>query len=102
MQSNEIMPTRRYIPVRLAFEQVGIGRTRGYEMIKENLIRAVKLGRKTYIDWHSVERLFESLPEIVPKTQMKLLAPGDLGFVDREPESLPVISLSEADLAALE
>jgi hypothetical protein len=43
--------------------------TRGYAMIKENLIRAVKLGRKTYIDWHSVERLFESLPEIVPKTQ---------------------------------
>jgi len=39
------------------------GRTRAYELLKENKLRAKKLGGRTLWDFAAAEALIESLPE---------------------------------------
>jgi hypothetical protein len=75
-------PLLRYVPLQRAFAEIGVGRTRGYRMIAEGLIRAVKLGRKTYVDWNSVEAMFATLPEMIPTSRMSLLTASELGLPD--------------------
>ncbi|MCG2668756.1 hypothetical protein ACFPFP_17535 [Bradyrhizobium sp. GCM10023182] len=72
------LPTWRYIRAHVAFKTMGIGRTRGYRLIKQGLLVAKKLGRSTFIDMQSAERLFEELPELNPAT--RTLSAGDLGL----------------------
>lgn len=79
-------PLLRYVPLQRAFAEIGVGKTRGYRLIAEGLIRAVKLGRRTFIDWHSVEAMFERLPEMVPISRMRVLTASDLGLADESPE----------------
>jgi hypothetical protein len=79
--------TRRYKPVKRAFIEIGVGTTRGYQLINQGLIRAVKLGRKTYIDMQSVTRMFESLPELRPTSPMRVLSAADIGL-PVEPDAL--------------
>jgi hypothetical protein len=74
--------TRRYRPVKRAFTEIGVGTTRGYQLINQGLIRAVKLGRKTYIDMQSVAQMFECLPELRPASPMRVLSAADIGLPD--------------------
>ena len=90
--------TRRYVPIQRAFNEIGVGRTRGYRLIAEGLIRAVKLGRKTYVDWQSVEAMFDGLPELIPTSRLRVLTAGDLGF--GEPEDPQAFAITEQDLLA--
>jgi hypothetical protein len=78
---------RRYRPVKRAFIEIGVGTTRGYQLINQGLIRAVKLGRKTYVDMQSVARMFESLPELRPASPMRVLSAADIGL-PAEPDAL--------------
>jgi hypothetical protein len=75
--------TSRYKPVKRAFIEIGVGTTRGYQLINQGLIRAVKLGRKTYIDMQSVAQMFESLPELRPASRKTYLTACDLGLDDQ-------------------
>src|ERR1700737_4263878 len=79
--------TRRYNPVKRAFIEIGVGTTRGYQLINHGLIRAVKLGRKTYVDMQSVTQMFERIPELRPASPMRVLSAADIGLTD-EPDAL--------------
>jgi hypothetical protein len=57
--------------------EIGVGTTRGYQLINQGLISAVKLGRKTYIDMQSVAQIFESLPELRPASRIRALSARD-------------------------
>jgi hypothetical protein len=91
--SNEIedpAAMRRYRPVKRAFTEIGVGTTRGYQLINQGLIRAVKLGRKTYIDMQSVARMFEALPELMPASPVRVLTARDIGLADEPDAPLPL------------
>lgn len=49
---------------RVAFDALGIGNTKGYELINSGELEAIKLGRATRITWASVKRLVEAAPRI--------------------------------------
>ena len=82
--------TRRYRPLKQAFAEIGIGTTMGYRLINEGLIRALKLRRRTFVDMQSVAQMFESLPELRPASQIRVLSARDLGLADQDtsPEAL--------------
>lgn len=40
-----------------------LSRSRAYELLRENRLRARKLGRRTIWDFNSADELFESLPD---------------------------------------
>jgi Arm DNA-binding domain len=80
-------------------ERAGVGKTRGYRLIAEGLIRAVKLGRKTYVDWNSVEAMFEALPEMMPTSRMQVLSAQDLGLEQPEPYHPPSFTSTAQELA---
>jgi excisionase family DNA binding protein len=48
-----------------AFAAIGVGNTKGYELINSGELEAVKIGRSTRITWDSVKRLVETAPRIV-------------------------------------
>jgi len=47
-----------------AFAAIGVGNTRGYELINEGTLEAFKIGRSTRITWASVKRLVEIAPRV--------------------------------------
>ena len=47
-----------------AFAAIGVGTTKGYELINSGQLEAVKLGRATRITWASVKALIESAPRV--------------------------------------
>lgn len=47
-----------------AFAAIGVGNTKGYELINSGDLEAVKIGRATRITWASVKRLIEKSPRI--------------------------------------
>jgi len=49
---------------KVAFDAIGVGNTKGYELINSGALEAVKLGRATRIKWESVKRLIEDIPRI--------------------------------------
>jgi excisionase family DNA binding protein len=49
---------------KVAFAAIGVGVTKGYELINSGELDAVKLGRSTRITWESVKRLIERSPRI--------------------------------------
>ena len=49
-----------------AFFSIGVGNTKGYELIKSGQLDAIKLGRSTRILWESVKRVVESAPRVLP------------------------------------
>ena len=52
------------VPPKVAFAAIGVGNTRGYELIKQGSLKAFKIGRSTRITWESVKRLVEVAPRI--------------------------------------
>ena len=52
------------VPPKVAFAAIGVGNTRGYELINQGLLEAFKIGRSTRITWESVKRLVEAAPRI--------------------------------------
>jgi excisionase family DNA binding protein len=49
---------------RTAFAAIGVGNTKGYELINSGELEAVKIGRSTRVTWDSVKRLVASAPRI--------------------------------------
>jgi hypothetical protein len=47
-----------------AFAAIGVGNTRGYELINEGSLEAFKIGRSTRITWSSVKRLVQAAPRV--------------------------------------
>lgn len=47
---------------KVAFAAIGVGITKGYELINSGQLEAVKIGRLTRITWASVKLLIESAP----------------------------------------
>ena len=52
------------VPPKVAFAAIGVGNTRGYELINQGSLEAFKIGRSTRITWESVKRLVEVAPRI--------------------------------------
>lgn len=50
------------VPPKVAFAAIGVGNTKGYELINSGQLEAVKIGRSTRVTWASVKRLIESAP----------------------------------------
>ncbi len=55
------------IPVREAFDRLHVGVTRGYQLIGEGRIEAVKLGNRTMVPLHSLSAFIATLPRFVSK-----------------------------------
>lgn len=49
---------------KVAFDAIGVGNTKGYELIKDGHLEAIKIGRSTRIVWDSVKRLVASAPRM--------------------------------------
>lgn len=45
-----------------AFDALGIGNTKGYELINSGQLEAIKIGRATRIVWTSVKQLVADAP----------------------------------------
>ena len=52
------------VPPKVAFAAIGVGNTRGYELINEGSLEAFKIGRSTRITWSSVKRLVDAAPRL--------------------------------------
>jgi hypothetical protein len=52
------------IPRKAAFAMIGVGTTKGHELIRAGLLDARKLGEKTVITMASVRALAEGLPRV--------------------------------------
>lgn len=50
------------IPAKRAFAAIGIGRTKGFELIASGQLVARKLGTKTLVEASSLRRFAKSLP----------------------------------------
>jgi hypothetical protein len=53
---------QRWMRTKPAFAYMSVGNTKGYQLIKEKRIRAVKLDGITIIDMDSVDELMNALP----------------------------------------
>lgn len=49
---------------KVAFDALGVGVTKGYELINSGDLEAIKIGRATRITWESVKRLVATAPRI--------------------------------------
>ena len=49
---------------KVAFNAVGVGITKGYELINSGDLEAIKIGRATRITWESVKRLVANAPRL--------------------------------------
>lgn len=47
---------------KVAFAAIGVGITKGYQLINTGQLEAVKIGRSTRVTWTSVKKLIESAP----------------------------------------
>lgn len=47
-----------------AFAAIGVGNTRGYELINEGSLEAFKIGRSTRVTWSSVKQLVHEAPRV--------------------------------------
>jgi excisionase family DNA binding protein len=54
----------RLMPIGIACRYGGFGRSKGYELIREHQITAVKLGRRTLIDVASLDAFLAALPKV--------------------------------------
>ncbi|NOJ40314.1 hypothetical protein [Bradyrhizobium australiense] len=66
MQTEELIaPTQRnrYVPRKVAFSILGVGNTKGHDLINRGLIKAKKLDGKTIVELESVEAFLNSLPD---------------------------------------
>jgi hypothetical protein len=54
------------VPPKIAFAAIGVGNTRGYELINDGSLEAFKIGRSTRVTWSSVKRLVEAAPRLSP------------------------------------
>ena len=52
------------VPPKVGFAAIGVGNTKGYELIKSGELEAIKIGRATRITWASVKRLVENAPRV--------------------------------------
>ena len=55
------------VPKREAFDTIGVGNTKGHELINEGRLIAVKLGSRTMIQTASLHEFVASLPAFVSK-----------------------------------
>jgi excisionase family DNA binding protein len=53
------------IPVKTAFEMIGVGYSKGYELVRSGRLIAVKQGSRTMIDYQSLKAYRESLPRVI-------------------------------------
>lgn len=49
---------------KVAFAAIGVGNTKGYELINSGQLEAIKLGRSTRITWASVKSLIDTAPRV--------------------------------------
>lgn len=49
---------------KVAFAAIGVGNTKGYELINSGQLEAVKIGRSTRVMWASVKHLIASAPRV--------------------------------------
>ena len=56
------------VPPKVAFAAIGVGNTRGYELINEGSLEAFKIGRSTRVTWESVKRLVDVAPRLARGT----------------------------------
>lgn len=49
---------------KVAFGAIGIGNTKGYELVNSGQLDAIKIGRATRITWESVKRLVATAPRV--------------------------------------
>jgi hypothetical protein len=49
---------------KVAFAAIGVGNTKGYELIGSGKLEAVKIGRATRVIWSSVEQMIETAPRV--------------------------------------
>lgn len=47
---------------KVAFAAIGVGVTKGYQLINSGQLEAVKIGRSTRVTWSSVKQLIEFAP----------------------------------------
>jgi hypothetical protein len=52
---------------KIAFAAIGVGNTRGYELINDGALEAFKIGRSTRVTWSSVKRLVDVAPRYPAK-----------------------------------
>lgn len=64
--SNE--PGRLLVPRKVAFAMIGVGTTKGHELINSGQLDARKIGEKTLITMASIHALAENLPRAVKAT----------------------------------
>jgi hypothetical protein len=62
-QSSFSAPRKRCASRKLGFKVLGVGNTKGHDLINRGLIRAKKLDGKTLIDLDSVDDFLASLPD---------------------------------------
>jgi excisionase family DNA binding protein len=75
------MPITQFSPVltvKAACQVAGISRTKLYELLGLNLIRAVKIGVKTLIDTGSLLSYLEGLPQAQIKPLKRAAAPAEI------------------------
>jgi excisionase family DNA binding protein len=48
-----------------AFDAIGVGVTKGYELINSGDLEAIKIGRATRITWESVKQFVADAPRLV-------------------------------------
>ena len=53
--------------VNQAIDQIGIGRTKFYELLNEGYIKAIKIGSRTLVPQSSIDEYLKSLPEYTSK-----------------------------------
>lgn len=53
---------------KVAFAAIGVGNTRGYELINDGSLEAFKIGRSTRVTWASVKLLVEGAPRFATAT----------------------------------
>ena len=55
------------IPRRAAFDAIGVGNTKGHELIGAGVLIARKLGSRTMIEAESLQRFVASLPRVTTR-----------------------------------
>jgi hypothetical protein len=48
---------RLVVPPRIAFHAIGVGKTKGFALIKSGVLKTVKIGRSTRVTVESLERV---------------------------------------------
>lgn len=76
----------RWVSPHEAASRLGVGRTKLYELVKAGKIEVRKLGKRTIIDLHQVDRFAEGLPLVGQKAQAVTL--------DQEPKTSPSRTLA--------